>query len=114
MREILTKLFWVTWVSTFTIEFAVVFSKMSHGVLGVLKTDLALAKVCLVELGHNETFCSNLKNHSDIEVRSWANVTMYSSLLADLDCCTKASEHVGNVRGHFNAGTENISESNQV
>ena len=26
----------------------------------------------------------------------------------DLDCCTKASEHVGNVRGHFNAGTENI------
>ena len=105
MREFFTKLFWVTWVSTFTIEFAVVFSKMSHGVLGVLKTDLALAKVCLVELGHNETICSNLKNHPDIEVRSEAMVTIYGLASADLDCCTKASEHVGNVRGHFNAGT---------
>ena len=115
MRELFTKLFWVTWVSTFTIEFAVVFSKMSHGVLGVLKTDLALAKVCLVELGHNETICSSLKNHPDIEVRSEAIVTIYSLASADLDCCTKASEHVGNVRRHFNAGTAlKLFEMNQV
>ena len=44
-------------------------SKMSHGVLGVLRTDLAIAKVCLVELGYDETVCNNLTYHHDIEVR---------------------------------------------
>ena len=43
-------LFWRNWVSSFTIEFAVLFSKMSHGVLGVLRTDLALDKVGCYQL----------------------------------------------------------------
>ena len=46
MKEVLTRVFWTTWLSSFTIEFALMFSKMSHGVLGVLRTDLALDKVC--------------------------------------------------------------------
>ena len=45
MKEVLTRVFWTTWLSSFTIEFALMFSKMSHGVLGVLRTDLALDKV---------------------------------------------------------------------
>ena len=45
MHEFLTAVFWTSWLSSFTIEFAVLFSKMSHGVLGVLRTDLALDKV---------------------------------------------------------------------
>ena len=45
MAEFLTAVFWTSWLSSFTIEFAVLFSKMSHGVLGVLRTDLALDKV---------------------------------------------------------------------
>ena len=36
-EEVATKLFWSTWFSSFTIEFAVMFSKMSHGVVGVLR-----------------------------------------------------------------------------
>jgi len=39
-EELGSKLFWTTWLSTFTIEFAVMFSKMSHGVVGVLRTEL--------------------------------------------------------------------------
>ena len=39
------------WVSSFTIEIAVMLSKMSHGVLGVLRTDLALSRVWRVERG---------------------------------------------------------------
>ena len=58
----------VAWVSTFTIEIAVMLSKMSHGVLGVLRTDLALSKVCLLELGHNQTVCDNIKAYPDIQV----------------------------------------------
>ena len=68
MHEFFTKLFWISWFSSFTIEFAVMFSKMSHGVSGVLRTDMALAKVCLVELGLNQTICDNMKNHSDVQV----------------------------------------------
>ena len=45
MKELLSRVFWTTWLSSFTIEFALMFSKMSHGVLGVLRTDLALDKV---------------------------------------------------------------------
>ena len=60
----------VAWVSTFTIEIAVMLSKMSHGVLGVLRTDLALAKVCLLELGHNQTVCDNIKLYPDIQVNN--------------------------------------------
>ena len=97
MKEVLTRVFWTTWLSSFTIEFALMFSKMSHGVLGVLRTDLALdkvyrysgsrrltkasdnklllhkfqnnVKVCVVELGYNHSFCHDLNNHTDIEVR---------------------------------------------
>ena len=47
MKEVLSRVFWTTWLSSFTIEFALMFSKMSHGVLGVLRTDLALDKVQL-------------------------------------------------------------------
>ena len=39
---------------------------MSHGVIGVLKTDLAFSKVCEIELGHNYSTCENLNNHIDI------------------------------------------------
>ena len=60
----------VAWVSSFTIEIAVMLSKMSHGVLGVLRTDLAISKVCLLELGHNQTVCGDIKLHPDIQV-SW-------------------------------------------
>ena len=56
------------WVSSFTIEIAVMLSKMSHGVLGVLRTDLALSKVCLLELGHNQTVCADIKLYPDIQV----------------------------------------------
>ena len=70
-------MFWTTWLSSFTIEFAVMFSKMSHGVLGVLQTELALAKVCQLELGHTETVCSHLSNHSDIETAVQARVNMF-------------------------------------
>ena len=58
----------VAWVSSFTIEIAVMLSKMSHGVLGVLRTDLALSKVCLLELGHNQTVCADIKLYPDIQV----------------------------------------------
>ena len=47
MKEVLSRVFWTTWLSSFTIEFALMFSKMSHGVLGVLRTDLALDKVLI-------------------------------------------------------------------
>ena len=59
------------WLSSFTIEVAVMLSKMSHGVLGVLRTDLALSKVCLLELGHNETVCADIKLYPDIQVTAW-------------------------------------------
>ena len=59
------------WLSSFTIEVAVMLSKMSHGVLGVLRTDLALSKVCLLELGHNETLCADIKLYPDIQVTAW-------------------------------------------
>ena len=70
-------LFWRNWVSSFTIEFAVMFSKMSHGVVGVLTTELALAKVCQVELGYPQTLCSNLTNHTDIEILVQKEVNMF-------------------------------------
>ena len=50
MAEFLTAVFWTSWLSSFTIEFAVLFSKMSHGVLWVLRTDLALDKVGCYQL----------------------------------------------------------------
>ena len=70
-------MFWVSWLSSFTIELAVMFSKMSHGVVGVLQTELALAKVCQLELGHNESVCSHLNNHTDIETEVQARVNMF-------------------------------------
>ena len=70
-------LFWRNWLSSFTIEFAVMFSKMSHGVVGVLTTELALAKVCQVELGYPQTLCSNLTNHTDIEILVQKEVNMF-------------------------------------
>ena len=69
--------FWTTWISSFTIEFAVMFSKMSHGVLGVLRTDMALSKVCLMELGHNETVCSDIKSYGHIEMDVQKRVNMF-------------------------------------
>ena len=67
--EVLSSVFWIQWFSSFTLELAAMLSKMSHGVLGVLRTDLAIAKVCLVELGYDETVCNNLTYHHDIEVK---------------------------------------------
>lgn len=64
-------------MSSLTIEFAVMFSKMSHGVVGVLSTELALAKVCQLELGHSPTVCSDLSNHTDIEIRVQQRVNMF-------------------------------------
>ena len=31
--------------------------------------DFEFVKVCVVELGYNHTFCHDLNNHTDIEVR---------------------------------------------
>ena len=70
-------MFWSSWLSSFTIELAVMFSKMSHGVVGVLRTELALAKVCQLELGHNVSVCSHLNNHTDIETEVQARVNMF-------------------------------------
>ena len=75
--ELTSKLFWTTWLSSFTIEFAVMFSKMSHGVVGVLRTELAIAKVCQNELGHSEYICSDLHNHTDIEILVQKRVNMF-------------------------------------
>ena len=58
MAEFLTAVFWTSWLSSFTIEFAVLFSKMSHGVLGVLRTDLALDKVRSVLCG-DDGYCDD-------------------------------------------------------
>ena len=82
--------FWLTWISSFTIEFAVMFSKMSHGVLGVLRTDMALSKVCLMELGHNETVCSDIKMYGDIEVDVQKRVNMFEMYG---DIMTQVSTH---------------------
>ena len=76
-EELCSSVFWTSWLSSFTIEFAVMFSKMSHGVVGVLSTELALAKVCQVELGHPQSVCSHLNNHSDIETAVQARVNMF-------------------------------------
>ena len=77
LEELTTKLFWTTWLSSFTIEFAVMFSKMSHGVVGVLRTELAIAKVCQNELGHSPFICSDLHNHTDIEILVQKRVNMF-------------------------------------
>ena len=53
------------------------FSKMSHGVVGVLQTELALAKVCQLGLGHNQSVCSHLNNHTDIQTEVQARVNMF-------------------------------------
>ena len=76
-EELLSPLFWATWLSSFTIEFAVMFSKMSHGVVGVLRTELAIAKVCQNELGHTEHVCTDLHNHTDIEILVQRRVNMF-------------------------------------
>ena len=76
-EELCTKLFWTTWMSSFTIELAVMFSKMSHGVVGVLRTELAIAKVCQNELGHSELICSTLHNRTDIEILVQKRVNMF-------------------------------------
>ena len=76
-EELLSPLFWTTWLSSFTIEFAVMFSKMSHGVVGVLRTELAIAKVCQNELGHTEHVCTDLHNHTDIEILVQKRVNMF-------------------------------------
>lgn len=83
--DIFKKVFWTTWISTFTIEFAVMFSKMSHGVLGVLKTDLAISKICLTELGHNSSICEDLSNYSDIQVIVQKRVNMLE-MYGDMMC----------------------------
>ena len=41
---------WRSWLGSFTIELAVFLSKLSHGVVGVLRTDLAIAKVNRVNM----------------------------------------------------------------
>ena len=76
-EELTSKLFWTTWLSSFTIEFAVMFSKMSHGVVGVLRTELAIAKVCQNELGHSDHVCTDLHNHTDIEILVQRRVNMF-------------------------------------
>ena len=87
--DLFSKVFWVTWFSSFTIEFAVMFSKMSHGVLGVLKTDLAISKICLVELGMNASVCDNLNdfNETQVDVQRRVNMLeMYGEMMCQV--CT--------------------------
>ena len=61
------------------------FSKMSHGVLGVLKTDLAIAKICLTELDQNSTVCEDLHNHDDIQDLVQKRVNMLE-MYGDIMC----------------------------
>jgi len=61
--------FWLSWFSSITIEPAIMLSKLSHGVSGVLRTDLAMSKICFQEMGFNATVCENLKEHKDVEIQ---------------------------------------------
>ena len=74
---------WRSWLANFTIELAVFLSKLSHGVVGVLRTDLAIAKVnrvnmycsvvfrtvqvCLSELEERRNVCANLSSHPTVQ-----------------------------------------------
>ena len=44
---------------------------MSFSMLSTVVFNLMICKwqVCMVEMGHNHTFCHDLHNHTDIEVR---------------------------------------------
>jgi len=60
-------------------------SKMSHGVVGVLKTDLAISKVCQEEFGHNCTTCEDLANFPAIQVMVQKRVNMLE-MYGDIMC----------------------------
>ena len=52
-----------------------------------------ICQVCMVEMGHNHTFCHDLHNHTDIEVRLVWRLTM-SSLSSSLSSsCMPCSSH---------------------
>ena len=61
------------------------FSKMSHGVVGVLKTDLAISKVCVQELGHNLSICEDLSSYPDVQVMVQKRVNMLE-MYGDIMC----------------------------
>jgi len=60
-------------------------SKMSHGVVGVLKTDLAISKVCQEEFGHNCSTCEDLANFPAIQVMVQKRVNMLE-MYGDIMC----------------------------
>ena len=72
-------------MSSFTIEFAVMLFTMSHKVVGVSSTELVRDKVCQLELGHPQSVCSHLSNHTDIETAVQARVNMFQ-VTGDLMC----------------------------
>ena len=61
------------------------FSKMSHGVVGVLKTDLAISKVCGEELGHNLSTCEDLNSFPDVQDMVQKRVNMLE-MYGDIMC----------------------------
>ena len=50
-----------------------------------LRTELALAKACQNELGHSEHVCSDLHNHTDIEILVQKRVNMFE-MYGDIMC----------------------------
>ena len=102
--NLFSKVFWVGWFSTFTIEFAVMFSKMSHGVLGVLKTDLTISKICLIELGMNTTVCDNLNDYNETQVDVQKRVNKLE-MYGDIMCQVRADYHYNLIYYYYQVPT---------
>ena len=96
--NVFSKVFWVIWFSSFTIEFAVMFSKMSHGVLGVLKTDLAISKICLNELNQTSSVCDNLKDYKEVQKSVQKRVNMLEMYG---DMMSQVSVFIENLSSYF-------------
>ena len=63
-------------------------------------------KVCVVELGYNHTFCHDLNNHTDIEVREplFNNNPVKCNPCAD--CCAEEGQHLRDVRRDHDPGRQ--------
>ena len=96
--NVFSKVFWVIWFSSFTIEFAVMFSKMSHGVLGVLKTDLAISKICLNELNQTSSVCDSLKDYKEVQTSVQKRVNMLEMYG---DMMSQVSVFIENLSSYF-------------
>ena len=63
-------------------------------------------KVCVVELGYNHSFCHDLNNHTDIEVRKplFNNNPVKCNPCAD--CCAEEGQHLRDVRRDHDPGRQ--------